>query len=390
MNIFSKFTKRSNQKIGIVLDASDKGICVPGYTSLDQNPEIMTGVRKIAELIASMTIHLMNNTENGDIRIENELSKMIDITPTPLLTRQKWMTFIVETLLLQGNGNAIVKPYTRGGYLRRLEPISADRVSFMPIGYNDYRVMIDGRQYKPSQVLHFVQNPDRWYAWKGNGITVPLRMIADNLKQVQATTHGFLSSKFMPSMIVGVDAMVDDFSDPKKRQKILDDYVANTEKGQPWIVPMEQFKVETVKPLSLKDLAISDNVEIDKRTIAAVLGVPPFLLGVGEYNKDAWNNFIQQTIAPIAIGIQQELTRKLIINPNWYLRFNTMSLMDWDIKTLADVFCTLGDRGYVDGNEVRDKLGMSPREGLDELRILENYIPYDMSALQKKLVQEGE
>jgi hypothetical protein len=33
---------------------------------------------------------------------------------------------------------------------------------------------------------------------------------------------------------------------------------------------------------------------------------------------------------------------------------------------------------------------MSPMDGLDELRILENYIPYDMSALQKKLVQEGE
>ena len=32
---------------------------------------------------------------------------------------------------------------------------------------------------------------------------------------------------------------------------------------------------------------------------------------------------------------------------------------------------------------------MSPRDGLDELRILENYIPYDMSGQQKKLVQEG-
>jgi hypothetical protein len=72
-----------------------------------------------------------------------------------------------------------------------------------------------------------------------------------------------------------------------------------------------------------------------------------------------------------------------------YVRFNVLSLYDWDIKTLADVFGGLSDRGFVDGNEVRDRLGLSPRDGLDELRVLENYIPYEMSAYQKKLVQGG-
>ena len=65
-----------------------------------------------------------------------------------------------------------------------------------------------------------------------------------------------------------------------------------------------------------------------------------------------------------------------------------MSLYDFDLKTIAEVYGTLSDRGFVTGNEVRDRIGMSPRDGLDELRILENYIPYDMSAFQKKLVQK--
>ena len=65
--------------------------------------------------------------------------------------------------------------------------------------------------------------------------------------------------------------------------------------------------------------------------------------------------------------------------------------MDWDINTITSVFTALNDRGIVDGNEVRDRLGMSPREGLDELVRLENYIPNDMTANQSKLKQqEGE
>ena len=129
---------------------------------------------------------------------------------------------------------------------------------------------------------------------------------------------------------------------------------------------------------------------MDKRTVASIMGVPPFVLGVGDYDQTAWNAFIASTVRVIAEEIEQELTRKLILNTKWYFKFNILSLMDWDVSTIADVFGSLSDRGFVTGNEVRDRIGMSPKEGLDELRILENYIPYDMSALQKKLIQEGD
>jgi hypothetical protein len=64
--------------------------------------------------------------------------------------------------------------------------------------------------------------------------------------------------------------------------------------------------------------------------------------------------------------------------------------MDWDLNTIASVFGALSDRAIVTGNEVRDRLGMSPVEGLDELRLLENYVPLDKIGDQKKLVQDGE
>ena len=53
------------------------------------------------------------------------------------------------------------------------------------------------------------------------------------------------------------------------------------------------------------------------------------------------------------------------------------------------MFGNLSDRGIITGNEVRDKIGMSPLEGLDKPRILENFIPVDMIGKQKKLLQGG-
>lgn len=380
------FKKRSN--VGVVVGIPDSGdLCVPGYTSLDKCPEVMTACRRIAELIGSITIHLMNNTRDGDVRIVNELSRMIDITPMPNMTRSTWVQSFIMTMLLTGRGNAVVVPHTRGGYLRSLEPVAASRVAFQPIGHSDYRVLIDGKPFHPDDVLHFVHNPDPVYLWKGQGINVSLKDVANNLKQAAATKKGFLESKWKPSVIIRVDAMNEMFSDPAKRKKMLDSYIETEGAGQPWVIPGEQIDVTTIKPLTLSDLAIADTAEVDKRTVAAVIGVPAFLLGVGDYDKNAWNAFVQNTVRPIALGVAQEMTRKLIISPDWYLRFNVLSLMDWDLKTIADVYGSLSDRGFITGNEVRDRIGMNPVDGLDELRVLENYIPFDMAALQKKLVQ---
>lgn len=393
----SKRRKRIQQKrevdkkspIGVWLTDSET-LCCPGYTSLDQNPEIMTACKKIAELIGSLTIHLMANTEMGDKRIINELSRKIDIEPEMHMTRSTWMQSIVMNMLLYGKGNSVVIPHTYNGAIVNLEPISASRVSFEPIGYRDYKVLVDGKAHDPENVLHFVFNPDKTYLWKGRGVTTNLLTVAENLKQAAATEKGFMESKWKPSVIVKVDALVDEFSSPSGREKLLNDYVKSSEVGEPWLIPAEQFQVEQVRPLSLADLAIADTVQLDKKTVASIIGVPAFLLGVGEYNKDEWNNFIQSTIKTLTLGINQELTKKLIISPKMYLRLNHLSLLDWDIETIYKVFAGLSDKGIVTGNEVRDRIGMEQLEGLDELRILENYIPSDMIGAQKKLIQGGE
>lgn len=382
-------TKQMHDKstLGFWLAGGD--ICCPGYTSLDKIPEIVSACRKIASLIGSTTIYLMANTADGDQRIINELSRAIDIDPMPTMTRSTWMESIVMTMLLYGKGNAIVVPHTWQGYLQSLEPISADRVSFIADGYRDYKIAIDGKERRADSVLHFVYNPDKTYLWKGQGVSVSLRDLADNLRQAAHTEKAFMSSEFKPSIIVKVDAMTDEFSSPEGRQKLIESYINPQTPGAPWLIPAEQFDVQQVKPLTLSDLAIADTVTINKKSVAALLGVPAFVVGAGDYNRDEWNAFIQGTIMPICKSIAMEMTKKLILKPEWYLTFNVWSLIDYDLQTVSSVLLAGADRGFVNGDEWRDKVHLSPA-GLKEFKILENYLPYDMSGKQKKLVQDGE
>lgn len=370
-------------------DAFDMFTC-QGYTSLAHNPEIITGVGKIAKLIGSMTVHLMQNTEDGDIRVKNELSRKIDVNPYSNMTRSLFIQWIVMTMYLYGDGNAVVYPQFRRGYLRDLKPVPASMVSFIPDGLWDYTVSINGKEYAPDEILHFVLNPGNYYPWRGEGLHVALKDVANNLKQAAATEKGFMQSKWKPSIIVKVDALTEEFSSPEGRSQLLKDYIDTTEVGEPWMIPAEQFEIEQIKPLSLSDLALADMVQLDKKTVASILGVPPFVLGVGDFKRDEWNNFISSTIMPVAQMIQQELTKKLLYSPDLYFTFNPRSLYNYELRDLAAIADDQYIRGIMTGNEVRNWIGLSPTEGLNDLVILENYIPRGMIGDQSKLIQNDE
>jgi len=353
------------------------------YIPLSRDPSVVTAVHKIAELVSTMTIHLMKNTPNGDIRIKNELSRKIDINPYKLMTRKSWVHWIVETAFFKGN--AFVLPImTSDGLIDGFMPMAPNNVSVIESDF-DYKILYNGKMYNSDEVLRFMINPRTDKPFLGESYQLPLKDVLSTLSGAAKTKKEFMSGKYNPSLIVKIDSSAGDAANKEGRDKIQEQYLDTSRSGQPWIIPADLMDVQQVKPLTLNDIALHKSVEIDKQTVAGMIGVPAFYLGVGTFNKDEHNNFIGTRILAIAKEFEQTLTQGILYSPDLYFKFNIRSLYAYSIDELSTVFGDGYIKGYITGNEARDALGLSPMDGLDELVILENFIPISSIGDQKKL-----
>ncbi|HBL8440989.1 TPA: phage portal protein, partial [Listeria monocytogenes] len=98
-----------------------------------------------------------------------------------------------------------------------------------------------------------------------------------------------------------------------------------------------------------------------------------------------FNNFINTRIMSIAMIISQTLTRDLLISPSRYFKLNPRSLYSYDITELVAAGGQMVDRIAMDRNELRDWIGMAPRDDMKELLALENFIPSEKLGDQGKL-----
>lgn len=359
-------------------------LAVSGYTRLIDSPDVLAAIGGLADIISNATIQLMRNTDDGDVRVRNQLARFMDISPWQHGTRKDLISWIVWTMLTTSTGSAFLLPHTERGLLSELEPMPGAYALSDDNGLT-YYVMWQGRRYASDSVLHFKRWPDPARPWQGIGLRISLRDVTANLRQAAATKKGFMSDKWKPSVIVKVDALADEFADEAGRKRLVDQYMSGSSAGEPWVIPAELMEVQQVKPLSLTDLAIKDSVELDKREVASLVGVTPYMVGVGSYSDAEHNHMIRTTAVTISNIICQELTRKLLISEEMYFQMSTRRLYSYTLQELASVADDQYIRGLMDGNEARDWLGLSPRKGLNELVILENYIPRGMIGNQKKL-----
>lgn len=375
------------QKRSVMLCSQDAWtvLCSDGYKPLTECSEVKMCINAYARAVATMTIHLMQNVRNGDVRIKNGLSRKVDINPAPHMGRTNFMFLIVRQMMERGN--MIVYPEYKNGYLEWLKPLKPSRAQIVD-EEETFHVLYNSRRLYPDEVLNFVYNPDPEKPWRGQGVTVDVGDMVKSLRQAGSTRQSLLESP-APSIIVKVSELAADFQSPDGQDKLAKKYLQNAANGAPWFIPGEAMDVTTVKPLSLSDLAIKDNLELDKRAVAAMIGIPSFMVGVGAYNDVEYKNFVSAKLPFVAEIINQELTGKLILSEDMYFHLSKRSLMAYSIGDLTTLGRDMVDRLALRRNEWRDMLDLPPDDEMDELLALENFIPADRLGDQKKLIQKG-
>lgn len=381
----AKSISRSNPVGVTAITLSSPGILAgQGYHMLSEAPEVAAAIWIIADLISSAPIQLMENGHSGDKRIRDALSRKIDVDPWSLGTRQTWVHWIVETELTQGE--AVVIPKTAGNLIADLIP-APDAALFRPTGSRSYRILYNSQEFDADDVLHFRLRPDPLQPWRGIGPQVQLQQVVDSIVQTAETKTAYMSSEYKPPIVIAVNSD-SPLSDETTRTRFIQKYMKRKDASEPLVVPADLMNFQQVKPLSLTDLAIRDGVELDKKTVASIFGIPPFLLGVGSFNKEEYNTFISRTIVPICRGIEQELTKKLLYSQERYFRFSTRRLYSYSLQELSQISLSMRNAGLMSGNEGRNWMDLPPRDGLDDLVMLENYLPTDRLGDQKKLYNE--
>jgi len=382
------FKKQSSSRSALAyfLRNDDSDVYIPGYHLARNCDEVKRCVNVIADYVSNMTIMLLSNTDKaGDDRIRNGLSRFIDITPCKTMTRKAFIQHIVNEMYIKGNAVCLPE-FDNSGHLTNLRPLLNPQFIEDPVN-DSYKILYNGISFEPDEVLHFVRKPNKSKPYKGVDCVDSLTNTIQNLLQAQVTKKGFLRSEWKPSLVVSVSADAEELQDKELREKILKSYTETNRAGEPWLIPAGEIDVKEVKPLSLADLAIQDGLNLDIKCVAADLGVPPYDIGIGEFSKDAHNHFIGSTVYFTATVIAQELTRKILYKPEWYVKFNNKSLMQFTPAEKMTMVGALTDRGILTRNEGRTEFDYPPVDDpeMDEHQVLENYIPIDKLGSQKKL-----
>lgn len=215
----------------------------------------------------------------------------------------------------------------------------------------------------------YITNPD----WSGNhaggsdiqalaSFTLPLDIY------LQTAAREYLGNSAKPELIYMLPADITDEAFNAFVAMLQTKYAGPSNLGKNPIAVQGDLKVERIDRLP-SDLPYQEAREGTRQETLAVSGTGNAMLGVDDGGdiREQRRNFFEQTILPLVKFVEQgfydQIHLREFSSPGWVIRFNNPDFLT--AVERATVHMRYIQTGVYSPNDVRDQLGMEPREGGD-------------------------
>lgn len=389
-----KDVEQLSELFGVMPSAS--GVNVTPKTSMKVSI-VFACVRLIAGAIAQMPVHIFEKLDNGDTkRISNHsLASLFNLQPTPAWSSATFWEFIVSSVLLHGDGFAVLLR-SFDGDIEEILPIS-------PVGMTVenrngrlvYFFMLDGepKGFDQDDILHFPgfgfnglrsMSVIQWGAFNSIGLEIAME---------QHSGEFFKSGSTQRVAVIKQGKWGEDQKDAFRNSWVKS--YGGTENSKYPLVVDQGTDIKTLS-VSARDSQLLESREFQITDIARAFGLPSFMVNQ-EQKSTSWGSgigeiglsFLRYTLGPHLNRFQQELNRKLFFGKPTYAEFIAANLMRLTLKDRNEAYRqAIGGSqgpGWMTVNEVR-KLENLPK--INNTKFDEPYDPVSASSTNQPVGSE--
>ena len=328
----------------------------------------------ISNSIALMPISENQLNDNKRTVVENS-----NITPlfyNMFLTKFNVLKKIVEDVILKGNAYLYITR-DEAGHPKSLTYLRPSQVA---IQYNEltqdlYYLVTSSNKVAKKKILdkdmcHFVMHSNDGV----NGLSI-LSYATRTIDSANATEQSAKQFFDGGCSINGIIRLKNPLVSDKQRNEIRQNWAkihgGDNCSGIAVLSGVEDFTPITSDPNKSQML---ETRRFNVTEIARWFNINPILLGDLSHTsysdiEQANIEFVQHTLLPWIEMLQNELTRKLIVNRKRYIDLDENTLLKSNKTNMANYCKTLVSGGIMSPNEARIQIGLNPMEGADDLVI---------------------
>lgn len=349
-------------------------------------------VNRLSQSLASVPVNAYLKQKNGDSIISDSNFQQILKHPNKFINRYDFISFIVFSRSLHGNGYAFIDR-DGNGFALNLMPLHPKRVDVkVELGEVVYYIDNNKTPVLAEDMLHFK-------GLSSDGVT-GLSTIQYQ-KQVLSLAHAnqqeqknFYENGSSLDGVIEMEGKANTETIANTRTVWKAAYSGNSKFRTAILDNGAKYKQIGVKPADAQYL---ESKSFSTEEIARMFGVPLHLIGYLHQNSTNNNiehqgiDYVTHTILPIAVSMEQEFEAKLGIRKNEYCKFSLNALMRGDNASRAAFYEVMCKIQAMTPNEVRafeemnrieggDTI-LSPLNSIDSTKLTEYHMTTDKKAI---------